>query len=1318
MKPTTGENVGESLDRQRSSFPNTDPWILKRTGSKRKVKVLRDSLEEYDYSDCNLGGSNGLLRGSRGCLSKRNVDEEKSDCSEDTRSNSFGQRILAGFKSKNETALKGKGKLERKSKQMEETETAFGYRKRRTRGRPSLNESCLVRGYTRKNIANSIDYGDSLMCHQCQRNDKGPVVRCMKCKVKRYCHTCLKCFILERNNSKRELNEEEEINYSKYLVHLLLPFLKQIDQEQVMEKKVEANIRGISLSELEVQQSDCFTDERVYCNNCKTSISDLHRNCQSCSYDLCLTCCAEIRNGCLQGGEKEVTVEYEFRGLAYCHGGLPEDKPVGPCADPSPKAKASPPFNWKVDKSGRIPCPPTEIGGCGSSVLVLKCMYPQNWVSEIKKKAEEIALRYKPPRDHGTSTQCCTCFNLTTEIDLANQKSCKAAFRVDSNDNYLYCLSARDKQYGDLNHFQKHWIKGEPVIVRDVLEFTSGLSWDPLVVSRAMREKKNSRLISQKKKKQIIEGSSYLEVSAIDCLEWCQAEISISSFFRGYSEGRAHENLWPKMLKLIDWPPSAFFEEHLARHCVEFYSALPFQEYTNPNYGYLNLATKLPESSLRPDLGPKTYIAYGIAQELGRGDSVTKLHCDMSDAAYVLMHTAKLNLTPDQLVKIEKLRKCHREQDRKECFGTNESEKVLEECLRSYRGPVGTGTEEAGAIWDIFRRQDVQNLKEYLKKHSREFRHIYCSPVEQVIHPIHDQTFYLTSEHKRNLKVEFGVEPWTFVQKLGEAVCIPAGCPYQIRNLTSCLQVAVDFVSPESINECIHLAQEFRLLPHNHTAKEDKLEVKKMILHTIRQAVSKLEPLIEIPHDDMEEYFEKEFQVEKRTLRIISPVPEYCHAGSQLENIMFEVVDSEGAIDETIHDMKFEIPHSLKITSEVSRIDDSLQYSFFHGRCTVPSIPLPQEEGNISFELRNDVLRVAIRIGDHEKKLKLLREKKGTIEQEICDLQALVDPQQLRHLDYFMNEKELIVRQIEEKGNTAASIICKMQKVIMPQGLQDNLMHGIIGVVALIGTVTDNKLSRILAKYLGEDHMLAVVCESYETASTLERYGEHGNVNHNSAIATEFGRLMNCQFLVICLEEISPYTGKVESIDPQRKLALPDPVLPTEKKIPPGFLGYAVNMIDLDDHYLYMRTTKGHGLRETLFYLLFGKLQVYETREYMKRACSSIEHGAVSLDGAIMKGNGILSLGAWEPEIRFPGCAAEVQKRLYPQTVNILRKIVLGKLELETTCDEIEKERKAHSEELRNFHEKKDHYHNFMNANEHRVDELCHAFDPNIKREE
>ncbi|KAL6501559.1 Lysine-specific demethylase jmj29 [Orobanche gracilis] len=52
-----------------------------------------------------------------------------------------------------------------------------------------------------------------------------------------------------------------------------------------------------------------------------------------------------------------------------------------------------------------------------------------------------------------------------------------------------------------------------------------------------------------------------------------------------------------------------------------------------------------------------------------------------------------------------------------------------------------------------------------------------------VVHPIHDQTMYLTEEHKNRLKEEYGIEPWTFVQKLGDAVFIPAGCPHQVRNL-------------------------------------------------------------------------------------------------------------------------------------------------------------------------------------------------------------------------------------------------------------------------------------------------------------------------------------------------------------------------------------------------------------------------------------------------------------------------------------------------------------------------------------------------------
>lgn len=40
---------------------------------------------------------------------------------------------------------------------------------------------------------------------------------------------------------------------------------------------------------------------------------------------------------------------------------------------------------------------------------------------------------------------------------------------------------------------------------------------------------------------------------------------------------------------------------------------------------------------------------------------------------------------------------------------------------------------EGAALWDIFRRQDIPKLEDYLRKHFKEFRHTYGKPLSQVI---------------------------------------------------------------------------------------------------------------------------------------------------------------------------------------------------------------------------------------------------------------------------------------------------------------------------------------------------------------------------------------------------------------------------------------------------------------------------------------------------------------------------------------------------------------------------------------------------------
>lgn len=249
------------------------------------------------------------------------------------------------------------------------------------------------------------------------------------------------------------------------------------------------------------------------------------------------------------------------------------------------------------------------------------------------------------------------------------------------DDNYLYCPTARDIQLGDLEHFQKHWCKGEPVIVRKVNELTSGLSWMPLVMCKALHEKIDSR---------VAKGEGRLDAKATNCMDWCEVEVKIFDFFRGYSEGRMFPNMWHKMLKLKD-------VVLLPRHSVEFVSSLPYQQYTNPKRGFLNLATKLPAKSLKPDLGPKPYIAYGHAEELGRGDSVTKLHYDMSDVVNILTHIHEVSLRETQLDKIKAVKKRHMAQDKKE----NE-EYVKVDHTNLSNGNCSVNITEMGKECDVF----------------------------------------------------------------------------------------------------------------------------------------------------------------------------------------------------------------------------------------------------------------------------------------------------------------------------------------------------------------------------------------------------------------------------------------------------------------------------------------------------------------------------------------------------------------------------------------------------------------------------------------
>ncbi|MCD7458065.1 hypothetical protein HAX54_037086 [Datura stramonium] len=260
------------------------------------------------------------------------------------------------------------------------------------------------------------------------------------------------------------------------------------------------------------------------------------------------------------------------------------------------------------------------------------------------------------------------------------------------------------------------------------------------------------------------------------------------------------------------------------------------------------------------------------------------------------------------------------------------------------------------------------------------------------------------------------------------------------------------------------------------------------------------------------------------------------------------------------------------------------------------------------------------------------------------------------------------MEKIEGKEDTAAAVIYKLLRSPKSEQLSLEYADDILGAVALLGEVRTHRLSSMLSAYLGEDNMLAVACKSRAAARVLEKLQMDGNMHCASAfdiLAAKLGITINGRYLVICIEDIRPYTGRVSS-DPQRQLAFPGPTL-SNRETPPGFLGYAVNMIFLPADHLQFRTASGHGLRETLFYRLLGKLQVYESREHLYMAYSCIEDGAISLDGGMMRGNGVVSVGSEKPYIVFP----VIQLPLSPGKV---KQIKDKKRELSQTQDEIEEE--------------------------------------------
>nr|XP_033783010.1 lysine-specific demethylase 3B isoform X2 [Geotrypetes seraphini] len=365
-------------------------------------------------------------------------------------------------------------------------------------------------------------------------------------------------------------------------------------------------------------------------------------------------------------------------------------------------------------------------------------------------------------------------------------------------DGRLLCLHDPSNK-NNWKIFRECWKQGQPVLVSGVQKKLKSELWKPEAFSLEFGDQ---------------------DVDLVNCRN-CTiiSDVKVRDFWDGFeviTKRLRSEDGYPMVLKLKDWPPGEDFRDMMPTRFADLMENLPLPEYTKRD-GRLNLASRLPSYFVRPDLGPKMYNAYGLITAEDRRVGTTNLHLDVSDAVNVMVY-----------VGIPVGEGSHDE----EVLRTIEEGDVDEVTKQR----IHEGKEKPGALWHIYAAKDAEKIRELLRKVGEEQGQE--NPPDH--DPIHDQSWYLDQILRKRLYEEYGVQGWAIVQFLGDAVFIPAGAPHQVHNLYSCIKVAEDFVSPEHVKHCFRLTQEFRHLSNTHTNHEDKLQVKNIIYHAVKDAVGTL----------------------------------------------------------------------------------------------------------------------------------------------------------------------------------------------------------------------------------------------------------------------------------------------------------------------------------------------------------------------------------------------------------------------------------------------------------------------------------------------
>ncbi|CAM8905754.1 unnamed protein product [Rhodiola kirilowii] len=710
---------------------------------------------------------------------------------------------------------------------------------------------------------------------------------CPACRKECSCDTCL---LNQSKDAKHQDNPNDErrmekVAHIRQLIYLLLPVLKHIKDEQRFELQLEAKIKGKEQCEVLIQQVENGCDKQLYCKNCKNCIVDVHRSCEDCSYSICLNCSRDLSEGLTEGVDTVLSKYFDRtkNERKFSH------------ELPSPLSS----HYWKFGvNGGNICCPPVNFGGCGHGLLVLRSVFTASWINELEERAAKAVSTF----NHTDGIDVSTCSDTGHESEIMNQVQ-QASSRQNSDDNFLYYPIMKDGRL--LDNFHDHWQKHHPIVVRNVLQQKSDLRWDPIFffcsyLERCRTDSPDAAEVEASNCLNWCEVEIGIRQSYVGHLKgWNHANMwnetlklkghlashILQRKFPDHYAGIVHSlpyqeymnpmvgrsnlavNLPPEVKP--DLGPYVHFSYGIGSDSVDAMGKLCYNSYDSVNIMVHATAVPVPSEQITRvrKLMEKKWYEYQDASTVitsdvtspkkkrkpsKKGDSLTVAEVSNEDSERPTTCEGESGESCNSVVvhessgrsaaNVNRLRESTSDSEASNLCSEKPDDQIIVQNFGNSDAAEDSPSISCGAEWDVFRREDIPALLDYLKKNSEKLSHT-SNNSKNAGQPILGQSVFLDAMDKSRLKEEYNIEPWTFKQRVGEAVIVPAGCPYQIRTLKSCVSVAFDFVSLESASASIHLSDELRLLSEVHDSNEHKLEVWKMVLYNISAALQQLREL-------------------------------------------------------------------------------------------------------------------------------------------------------------------------------------------------------------------------------------------------------------------------------------------------------------------------------------------------------------------------------------------------------------------------------------------------------------------------------------------